>query len=170
MLEAEDMATDRIARDSANRAFGLTDTIAGAGGAGIGAAISDDPKEGLVYGALAAAANKAGRAYGNPLMATGFNKLSKSLLNSPRFAELAAKNQPAFQSLVQNLLNQPAFRKGEPQAPPIEQDPRVLEFLTNNPDAIDRIQNPKLKEIMRKRVNQSPESNVDAQKSFIEGN
>lgn len=80
-----DMATAKMAGENANRMFGLTDTIAGTAGAGAGAMIGHDVGgvkggiEGAVLGAGAALANKVGRTYGNPIMASGANAMSQGI-------------------------------------------------------------------------------------------
>lgn len=77
-----DMATAKLAGENANRMFGLTDTIAGSVGAGAGGSIGHamgHGVEGAVLGAGAAVANKVGRTYGNGLMASGADTLSKGI-------------------------------------------------------------------------------------------
>jgi hypothetical protein len=64
-----DMAADRVQRESANRMFGLTDTIAGIGVGGAAAAAKGDiSAESLAYGVGGALLNKAGRKYGPGLL------------------------------------------------------------------------------------------------------
>lgn len=85
--QVSNIAKDRMSRESANRMFGLTDTIAGsAGGAAAGAAgaaLSGDSKHAAgagVAGMLAGAVgNKLGRTYGNGLLAAGANSAAPAL-------------------------------------------------------------------------------------------
>jgi hypothetical protein len=97
-----DIATDRVSREAANRAFGLTDTIAGGAGATAGAAIAGPPGA-LLGGAAMGGINKLGRTYGNSLMATGADKVSQFLLKSPAMQKMATENPRAFQAMVIDL-------------------------------------------------------------------
>lgn len=80
--ELADMATSKVAGEQANRMFGLTDTIAGGAGAGVGTVLSGG-LGGAVTGAAAAMANKAARTYGNGLIASGANAISKGMKATP---------------------------------------------------------------------------------------
>ncbi len=79
--QVEQMATDKVQRELANRRVSLTDTIAGGGGMAAGAAagtlLGGDQQhatgEAIAGGLLAAGANHLGRKYGNGLIATGAN-------------------------------------------------------------------------------------------------
>ena len=90
LSEISAIAKDRVARESANRMFGLTDTIAGVGGL-VGGGALEGVKEGdlgkvgkgLMIGAGAALANKAGRSYGVPLLAQGAYKTGGLLQKVP---------------------------------------------------------------------------------------
>ena len=80
----KDMAEDKINRENANRIVGLTDTIVGGAGLGLGGLIGHaiggpvGGGEGAVIGGLiGAGANKLGRKYGPGLISTGANALSK---------------------------------------------------------------------------------------------
>jgi hypothetical protein len=94
MSEAQRNARERIMRESGNRFVSLTDTIAGAGGGAVGGAIgaatADNPEEalerglkGALVGSLAGGINKAGRLYGNPLLARGAQKAGQALGKVP---------------------------------------------------------------------------------------
>ncbi len=79
--QVEQMASDKVNRESANRRVSLTDTIAGGGGLAAGAAagtiLGGDQQhatgEAVAGGLLAAGVNHLGRKYGNGLIATGAN-------------------------------------------------------------------------------------------------
>lgn len=93
------MASDRVARESSNRMFGLTDTIAGSAGGAAGAVAGSvlgnqhDALEMSAVGALTgAAANKFGRTYGNAALASGANKLGS--LADKTIAPLASRASP----------------------------------------------------------------------------
>lgn len=114
-LTVKDVATDRVSRDAANRTFGLTDNIWGAaglaGGGGVAGGLMSGDFEGAAKGALTGAAlmggNKLARTYGNPLMAVGFDKAANTLLQIPKFAEIAQKNPAQFQMLVNKMIQSP---------------------------------------------------------------
>lgn len=86
--QLKSMAHDRVARENANRSFGLTDTIAGSAGGIIGGAAGqalggNDGKhigEGALLGGLVAGgANKLGRTYGPAIQASMANKTAPVL-------------------------------------------------------------------------------------------
>ena len=114
-LTVKDVATDRVSRDSANRAISLTDNIWGAaglaGGGGVAGGLMSGDLEGAAKGALTAGAlmggNKLARTYGNSLMAVGFDKAANALLKVPQMAELAQKNPAQFQMLVNKIIQSP---------------------------------------------------------------
>lgn len=162
-LEAQDLVDDAIGRDAANRSISLTDTIWGAAGGTVGG----------IPGAIAStAANKVGRMYGNSVMATGFDKISKMLLQSPRFAEMAKTNPKAFNTMVQSLANNPKFQ----EAPEGSTDPAtpLLDRMSADPTKMDVLQNDRLKEQLKKSMrqrNMNAQVPVEhAQASFIQGN
>lgn len=90
------IAKDRAFRDSANRPIGLTDTIAGAGGMGAGAALTHTLMPGehglLPYaltvggGIAAGAANKAARTYGPAAVADLANQAAGAAANPNTFS------------------------------------------------------------------------------------
>ena len=171
MLEVDDMVSDAMGRDAANRSFGLTDTIAGGAGAGIGSAAGGVVGGGIPGMIVGAGANKLGRMYGNSLMATGFDKVSKILMQSPRFAEMAKTNPKAFASMVTAMSNNPKLQQSMmPQKTPHN----LMDRLSQDPSQIDMLKNDKLKEEIKKQRDANkfkehvPVGN--AQKDFINGN
>jgi hypothetical protein len=96
-LQADDILADRLSRDASNRSLSLTDYLAGIAGNAGGGPI------GMVKGMAAAGANKLGREYGNNVMAVGADKVSKVLLQSPKFAALAKQNPAAFAALAEKM-------------------------------------------------------------------
>lgn len=98
--QAADILEDRISRDAANRSVSLTDTISGVGGAGIGTT----PAEKIVTGAVATAANKAGRTFGTAAMARGADETAKLLRSFPKLAKYAEQNPVAAQQLIDKIL------------------------------------------------------------------
>lgn len=183
MLGAEKLAENAMARDAANRSISLTDSIAGAGGLSAGSAIGGAASGGV--GAVAmAGANKVLRSFGDPLAATGLNSLSKQLIKIPKFAAMAQDNPGAFQSMIANLSNSPKFQKVDPEwskdpmpaepmplkqmgkEPEYQPSKRLMEVFSKNPEAIEKIKNPKLKDAVQKQMNKQK----DPRQSFIEGN
>ncbi len=84
--QLKNMAKDKAARESANRAFGLTDTIAAGSGAGVGGLLGHaigGPVGGAEGAALGAAVgggvNKLARTYGPGIQAAGANLAAKGL-------------------------------------------------------------------------------------------
>lgn len=91
------IAADKTNRESANRMFGLTDTIAGSAGAGVGAMLGGGP--GAMLGTAAGAvANRLGRTYGTGILASGADKASKA-------ADLVSKLGSEEARRVGGLLN-----------------------------------------------------------------
>lgn len=89
LIDISSIASDRVARENANRFMSLTDTIAGVGGAAAGAGYG--AREGGVEGAIKGAAmgagvgllNKGARLYGNPMLSRGAYALGKGLKAIP---------------------------------------------------------------------------------------
>jgi hypothetical protein len=82
------MAKDRVSREEANRAFGLTDTIAGGAGSAAGAMMGHDNKERSEFGGLGflggMVANKLGRKYGPGIQASMASKAVPALQYTAR--------------------------------------------------------------------------------------
>jgi hypothetical protein len=163
LAEASDILDQKMARDAANRSISLTDTIAGAGGLSAG---------GPGAAAVAGLANKAGRAFGNSMMARGFDKAGDVLANFPRLAAAAEKNPGAVQTLIEKLQSGVRGVGGFEQIPGLS--PAIVEMLDKNPGLIDRL-DPRLQKAYRKARGRSPANGSaadqkSAQQKFIEGN
>lgn len=116
LIEAHDIASDRISRDAAKDAFGLGDKILAAGGMGLGGGVAggvvgglkdgniEGVAGGVATGAALGLAGKLGRTYGNSVMATSANQAAKQLLKIPQMAELLQKNPTAFQTVLNKLV------------------------------------------------------------------
>lgn len=100
LSEISERSVDKASRETANRIFGLTDTIAGVGGAGAGA-IAGGPAAAAV-GLGAGLINKAGRQYGLPI-------LSKGLLGA---GKIASKLPPTGLGTASNVLGAATSRPG----------------------------------------------------------
>lgn len=107
------MSTKRAAKDSVNRFLSPTDYLTGGIGAAGGFASGDGIEDRLKKAAMGFSlglANKGARLYGNQLIAPALDKVSKVLLQSPKFADLAAKNPEMFMGIVNSLVNKPKFK------------------------------------------------------------
>lgn len=153
LAQLDDMAANRIAMNSANRAIGLTDTIAGGAGFAAGFAsggdLEDRLKRGLV-GASLGLANKVGRTFGSGVQATGFRAASNALAKTGAFANLIKSNPVAAQA-VMNRLTQPGGFEREKEDP-ILNDQNILGIFRKNPDLLQNVQDPKLREQLIKRL------------------
>ncbi len=98
------IAHNRVGALSSNRAISLTDTIAGAGAAALG----HSPMGAAGMAAGAALANKAGRTFGNPLMAAGANAAAKGVEAAPGLLKAAPQGLlPAVGVASENLGHAP---------------------------------------------------------------
>ena len=95
---AEELLTNKLAREQGNKLVGLTDAITGGGALGYGGMTGDWETAGAIM-----LGKKGLEKYGAQTAALGLNKISKSLLKSPQMLNLYQKNPQAFQSLVQKL-------------------------------------------------------------------
>ena len=120
LAEIGTIARDRVARDAANQAFGLSEkiamgaggvggTLAGIGGGGIESAITGGASA-IALGTIA----KAIRTYGNAAVASATEVAAKMIQESPRLRVLAKTNPSIITQTALNLLVQ----RGEP----IQQD------------------------------------------------
>jgi hypothetical protein len=196
LLQANKMVQGKMARDSANRAFGLTDSIMGAGGADVGAKIAGGPGA-LIGGAIGGIGNKLSRTFGNSLMATSADTASKFLQNnSDTLSKVgtpvlnAIKSSPASANLAMQSLGQRENFTGQDQLQKQQdyqmlQNPQLLNLMKSNPQLIETIQNPNLRTMLRARLgmdrnpsgqmNPAPVQNKvvpqeAAQQQFIKGN
>jgi hypothetical protein len=154
------ISTDRVNRDAANRAFGLTDTIAASGGLALG----DSPEEKAAYGVLLGLINKGGRTYGNAIQAKSFDALSKMAFKSPALVAAIQKNPAAFQTMMEGSVSKmrggPDYGSGEEH--PLFKNPKTVQMLKDNPALIESIQDEKLKQIIRKRLGRGPAESKSA--------
>lgn len=108
----QNMADDRIARDMANKTFGLTDTIAGTGGAAAGYVAGEHSghgMEGAIAGFMAGAAHKSLGKYGASTMASMANKaapvLDKSAVPISEFLARSPKDFATKAAIQELMLN-----------------------------------------------------------------
>jgi hypothetical protein len=151
MEKASEIADKEAGRIQANSKISLTDVIAG----GSGFAAGDSGAERTIYSVLLAAANKGRRAVGPAMAARSMNLASKALAMTPSVAAVASKNPVAFSAFV-NRLSSPAPKLEKGQEDPILNDKSILGLMKANPSLIDAIQDPKLREEFKKRIQRSP--------------
>lgn len=111
LLEAQDSALGRVARDESNRAIGLTDTISGGFGANVGASLGGTAaglpgaKAGAVIGGIGGAAvNKFGRTFGNSIRANAYDAVAKLLEASPNLSKAAQENPAILNFLLESEM------------------------------------------------------------------
>lgn len=145
LAQAEQILEKELGRQNVNRAVSLTDTIAAAGGAATGS-----PLAALALGAL----NKAGRTFGNSVMARGGDAASKALANVPAAVNLSNSAPQVYQGLLNRMANPTGFT--ERGVDPILNNPQVLDIFEKNPGLIDNIKDDKLKAELNKRFSPKP--------------
>jgi hypothetical protein len=153
LATASKILDKETARNQANRSVSLTDTIAG--GAGLAAG-------GPVIGAIAGAANKAGRAVGNAVMARGADAAANVFGKTPSLVAFA-RNNPMLASAIAGRISQPGGFETEHFQE--LQDPKVLGIFKQNPELIESVVNPKLKAAIMKRLSQSGAENQNRKPS-----
>lgn len=117
----ENFATDRIARDNANRFFSLGDNVTSGATGAIGALTGDTPEERLKNGLIGFVGGRLTAKYGRhstAVAATGAKRLAEALKKPAAFAkygesliEAAKKSPQEFQALINQLGKDPEFVK-----------------------------------------------------------
>lgn len=102
LKKASDLSAGGAAAEATNRAIGLTDTIAGAGGLVAGA--NNGPLGALAGAAVAGAINKISRKYGSTTAAYALDKMAEAMKNIPGLMEILAKNPESAPALVQVIV------------------------------------------------------------------
>lgn len=103
---AEELLTNKLAREQGNKLIGLTDTIAGTGAAGASLASGGTG----IIPALAMVAGKKGlEKYGSQNAALLADKISKELLKSSKMSNLFKQNPAAFRAIVEEIRMQPSL-------------------------------------------------------------
>jgi len=91
---AEELLSNKLAREQGNKLVGLTDTIASSGAAASGGAA---PAAATFFG------KKALEKYGPKVAAEGLDKISKALAKSPNMQQVMQNNPQMFNALVNQL-------------------------------------------------------------------
>ena len=118
LAEIDKVAADRIARENANQAFGLSEKIAGGASLAAGTAVGGLPG-GIVLAGVGAFGAKALRKYGTAATASMGNKLAKTLANNPsrlgeqglKLIEAARLSPQQYMVTLQELLIDPEFKE-----------------------------------------------------------
>lgn len=95
---AEELLTNKLAREQGNKLFGLTDAITAGAATTYGAATGDWKDAAYMF-----AGKKALERLGPQTGAIAFDKLSKALANSPQMAQALKNNPQVFNALVNQL-------------------------------------------------------------------
>lgn len=143
LSKIQDIAENRSAMNSANRSISLTDSNIGAGGLAGTIAAGGGPMVAGAVGTGAALANKFGRTFGDSIAARGFDAAAKA---ANKGAIMAGNLSPSQLAKISPILNKPSFQPEELA------DPETIKILSSNPDLIDAIQDPKIRESLRKQI------------------
>jgi hypothetical protein len=116
--EIAKISKDKMAREEANAAFGLRETITGGAGATAGAMIGGGVPGAIVGGALGSISTKIAKKYGTPFVAMTANKVARALEKNQdsigRFSDQlinASSSPQKFVTTVNALLKDPEFKK-----------------------------------------------------------
>lgn len=182
-LEAQKIAQDRVARDAANRAIGLTDTISGGAGATVGSMVGG-PVGAFIGGAAGTLGNKFGRSFGRGIQARGADSMADVIAKLPLLGRAVDKNPAGAQALANRLQDKmssaPSFKPFDPESVP----PGLFSLIEKRPELIDELGNEKLKQLAREHLArkgrspsaQTPEhvstpmSEDKAREMFLKGN
>jgi hypothetical protein len=147
LSKINEVAENRIAMDSSNRTFGLTDTIAAAAGAASG----DTPEEKLAMSIAFGGLNKFGRTFGKGIQASGFNAASGLAAKLPGAASSVAANPAAASGAMASAKQAISGIKFDPQNfQEILGNPQLMENFEKNPDSINAVADPMLRSAIRK--------------------
>lgn len=110
LTQLKDISDNRMAAMAANRAIGLTDTIAGSGGAAVGAGIGHSvagPVGGAVGaatgGTIAGGANKVARTFGPALSANMANSAANVARNAGSVGDIIAQSPAVIPASLDNI-------------------------------------------------------------------
>lgn len=154
---AEELLTNKSAREQGNNLFGLTDTIMGGAGLAYGGTTGDWTTAGGVM-----LAKKGLQKYGAQNAALGLDKISKSLLKSPQMANLYQKNPAAFQKIVHELeqkaglLSSPG-QKALPRAAE-DQDASNAKPVFEKGAILEKLQGSKYAQVLQNAADKSDQS------------
>lgn len=174
------IAKKRDVKNGVNNFLGLSDAGIGAAGAGVGFLSSEgsveDKLKAAALGGSAALVSKGAKLYGNQILAKGLDAAGKSLGGANKTEYLTSLLQ-AYRQRKQDV--QPGMPGGGGMSP------ALLQAIQKDPSKLDAIQNPKLKEQLKKMMGRDPSSDEvthpgpqnekyindeEAKQHFIDGN
>nr|MBA3756308.1 hypothetical protein [Nitrosomonas sp.] len=162
LLRPIEEAAERRANTTAQSPVGgLLDMASGGAGA-------------FAAGPIAGAATAIGRRLVAPRVSSSVavtaDKVSKMLLKTPRMQAMASENPKAFGALVNSLTSKLESSGQLQKAAGNNDQANIMDRISQDPRGMDMIQNPKLKEQLKKKnFNQSIEPK-QAQNQFIDEN
>lgn len=200
LADATGIVNDRVNRNIANRFMSPSDY----GMAGVGAVVGglsgdgdiEDHLKRAAIGAGLGFANKGMRLYGNPIVASAADSVSKFLLKDPAklqvwakpLLQMAEKNPTAIPAAINAIARRTGFQsEDQTQEKQVLSNPALVQKFQDNPALIDNIQNPKLRAALKARFHGSsgesrmrssspgPQNHTfvpqdQSQKQFTEGN
>ena len=115
---------NKVAREQGNKLFGLTDTITGGAALGYGYGNDDWAGAAGIFGA-----KKYLGKYGAQQGALVLDKVSKTLMQTPRFAQMATNNPKAFNAMAMSMAKRlegsmPKAAQFDPQKPQDDKEAR----------------------------------------------
>lgn len=130
---AEKLLSNKQARETGNKIFGLTDTIAGGAGLSYGALTGDwENAVGLVL------AKKGLEKYGSKLGAKALDRVAKSFASTPNAAKLIQGKPGLFGAIVKGLTPKPSTPlKAADKGAPMDGDSAIADIRGENKWSVD---------------------------------
>jgi hypothetical protein len=173
LSEAAKIVEKRQARELANRFISPSDYLTGGLGAATGFASGDSLEDRIGRAALGATlggANKLMRGYGNQVTAKVLDKTANFLSKGANVSALARRNvgpvQAAVNRTVDGLQGRPMLAVGQD---PLLQNPDLMARFKANPELVENIQNPKLKEQIQRAIGRGPSQAKPERQNFADG-
>lgn len=167
---AEELLTNKLAREQGNKLLGITDW----GVLGAGSAATAVTGGAAALPTLATVAAKKGlEKYGAQNAALGLNNISKMLLRSPKMVKLLQENPAAFQSLAKSIEGRVSKEVGHSFPRAADKDngnTTLMDRYMSDPNSASGLHNEKLKEQLEKQRLKKQVPVKEAQTSFIQGN
>lgn len=148
LSKIEDIADNRAAMNDSNRSFGLTDTLATVGGLATGGT----PASKVAWGAALGGVNKFARTFGDSIAARSYDGASKALAASGKKA--GSVDGGAVARALSNATSGDRRTFDENG----QVTPEVLHMLSQSPELINSIEDPKLRLLIRKKLGRAPGS------------
>jgi hypothetical protein len=149
----QSIAENRVAMNSSNRTFGLTDNILAGAGASIGGTIAG-PVGAAVGGAIGGGVSKLGRTFGKGVQSSAANVSSKASSGAAAVADALGNSAGQPQMLIAEL-NQMVNggSKFEPSRfEEILNNPQLMDMFKDDPSLVDGIEDAMLRAQVRKKI------------------